>query len=80
MSFDYFSDQSPAANQPEQLFMGGGGACQPYVIQALTEEVGFPAAILEIGDKVQFAEGVNKEEVLNSQGLLPVALGLAIRP
>lgn len=80
VSFDYYSDQSSTAKAPEQLFMGGGGSCQPYVVEALSLELGFPSSTLNLGEKVQFAEGVNKEEVLKCQGLLPVALGLAIRP
>ena len=79
VSLNYYLDQIHAAEPVKKIFIGGGGAYHPLVIETLTQNLGFPVEAIQTIDKIQVGNGTDANLVKQNQGLLTVALGLCIR-
>lgn len=79
ISLNYYLDQVQGAEPVKKIFIGGGGAYHPLVVEVLGQALGFPVEIMSVAGKIQTAEGVSPEMVKKNQGMLPVAMGLCLR-
>ncbi|MBI3317161.1 MAG: type IV pilus assembly protein PilM [Candidatus Omnitrophica bacterium] len=79
VSLDYYLDQVHGATPITKLFLAGGGGYHPVVIDALTKDLQIPVETLDVLGKVKTVEGLDLELFKKNQGLLTVALGLALR-
>ena len=79
VSLDYYLDQVTHAEPVQVIFIGGGEACHPFVIEMLSQGLKVPVRAMDILGKLQIGEGVDRALLTKSQGLLPVALGLCLR-
>ena len=79
ISFNYFLDQVSSADAVKKLFIGGGGAYHPLVMEMLSNALLIPVETLDVLSHVELGPGVDAQFVRKNQGLLPVVLGLAVR-
>ena len=80
VSLNYYLDQIPSAEPVKKLFLCGGVGYQPIALQTLTENFGFPVENMNILTKIETGVEVDVELLKKNQGLLPITLGLALRP
>ena len=80
VSLNYYLDQVQSAEPVKTLFVSGGGGYQPIMVETLKTDLGFDVAVMDILSKIEIDESIDKEFVARNQGLLPVALGLCLRP
>lgn len=79
VSLNYYLDQIHAAEPVKKIFIAGGGAYHPLVIETLTQNLGFPVEVIQTLEKIQVGPDTDANLVKENQGILTVALGLCIR-
>ena len=78
-TFDFFRATS-AGEHIEKIFMAGGSARVPGLIEALRREFSLPVDLLNPFQRVEYAEGTPAAEMIEQNaGQLAVAVGLALR-
>ncbi|MCM8775416.1 MAG: pilus assembly protein PilM, partial [Candidatus Omnitrophica bacterium] len=79
VSLDYYLDQISHAVAVKTLFLCGGEAYHPVVINALTRDLGLSVQPIDIFQKIQLDPGVDGDLVKKNRGFLSVPLGLCLR-
>lgn len=79
VSIDYYMDQASNGAAIEKLYLSGGSGNLEILQEVFVAGVSYDVASLEIIDKIKIKEGVDEALIKSEQGVLPVALGLALR-
>lgn len=79
VSLDYYLDQVQPPEPITKLFLAGGGGYHPIVLEELGNNLGLPVQTIDVLSKISLAPGLDAELIKKNQGLIPIALGLALR-
>ncbi len=79
VSLDYYLDQIPHAEPVKKIFLGGGEAYHPVVLETLKRDLKLPVQPMCILEKVELSPEIDQSLFMKSLGFLPVPFGLCLR-
>ena len=77
-TFDFFR-ATAAGEHIERIYLAGGSAKVPGLMEALRQEFSLPVEMLNPFQRIQAATGVATDLIDRNAGQLAIAVGLALR-